>query len=127
MSNAYRTISTCPLLSKALDLYIRDLHLSKWNQQQADTQYQAEGSSHELAALLVTEVVQHSIFTLKQPAYLLFLDAKSAYDTVKPEMLIKNLYTAGMDGNTTIYMSQRLINSLTYLEWDKNLLVLSMA
>ena len=122
VSNAYRTISTCPLLSKALDLYIRDLHLSKWNQQQADTQYQTEGSSHEIAALLVTEVVQHSIFTHKQPAYLLFLDAKSAYDTVKPEMLIKNLYTAGMDGNSTIYMSQRLINRLTYLEWDKNLM-----
>ena len=40
VSNAYRTISTCPLLSKAMDLYIRDLHISKWNKQQAETQYQ---------------------------------------------------------------------------------------
>ena len=113
VSNAYRTISTCPLLAKALDLYICDLHQSKWNHQEAATQYQGEGSSHELAALLVTEVVQHSLYTLKQPAYLLFLDAKSAYDKVKPETLIKKLYTSGMDGNSTIYMSQRLINRLT--------------
>ena len=122
VSSAYRTISTCPLLSKAMDLYIRDLHIGKWNNQQAETQYQGEGSSHELAALLVTEVVQHSLFSLKEPAYLLFLDAKSAYDTVKPERLIKNMYTAGMDGNTIVYMNQRLINRLTFLEWDKNLM-----
>ena len=46
VSNAYRTISTCPLLAKALDTYIRHLHLSKWNTEQAATQYQGEGSSH---------------------------------------------------------------------------------
>jgi hypothetical protein len=61
-----------------MDLYIRDLHIGKWNNQQAEIQYQGEGSSHELAALLDTEVVQHSLFSLKEPAYLLFLDAKSA-------------------------------------------------
>ena len=53
---SYRTISTCPMLSKALDMYIRDLHLEKWQSQQAPTQYQGEGSSHELAALLVTSL-----------------------------------------------------------------------
>ena len=88
---AYRTISTCPVISKALDIYIRDLHLEKWNRQQAPTQYHGEGSSHELAALLVTEIIQHSVYTLKEPAYLLFLDAKSAFDKVVPEMLIRNM------------------------------------
>ena len=57
-------------------------------------------SSHDLAALLVTKLIQHSLFTLKMPAYLLFLDAKSAYDTVKPEILARNLYMTGMDGNS---------------------------
>ena len=50
----YRTISTCPVLARALDLYIRDLHKDKWSICQATTQYQGEGSCHELAALLVT-------------------------------------------------------------------------
>ena len=49
---SYRTISTCPLVAKALDLYVRDLNLDKWNQDQAPTQFQGEGSSHELAAIL---------------------------------------------------------------------------
>ena len=122
IAKAYRTISTCPLLSKALDLYIRELNVDKWNKQQAQTQYQGEGSSHELAALLVTELVQHSLFTLKEPVYLLFLDAKSAFDTVVPEMLVKNMYIAGMDGSTITFMNHRLTNRLTYLDWDKNLM-----
>ena len=120
--NAYRTISTCPLLSKAIDLYIRDLHQDKWKAQQAPTQYQGEGSCHELAALLVTEVIQHSVCTLKQPAYLLFLDAKSAFDKVVPELLIRNLYLAGMDGNTTNFINHRLKNRLTYIDWDRNIM-----
>ena len=72
------------LAHKGLDIYIRDLHKEKWNRQQADTQYQGEGSVHELAALLVTEVIQHSVNTLREPAYMLFLDAMSAFDTVAP-------------------------------------------
>ena len=55
LSSACRTISTCPLLSKALDIYIRDLNIDKWKDQQALTQYQGEASSHELAALLYCE------------------------------------------------------------------------
>ena len=119
---AYRTISTCPVLARALDLYIRDLHQDKWSSCQAPTQYQGQGSCHELAALLVTEVVQHSIDTLKEPAYLLFLDAKSAFDRVLPELLIRNLFTAGMDGNSTVFVNNRLTNRKTYLDWDRNLM-----
>ena len=57
---SYRTISTCPFLSKALDMYLHDLYIEDWNTLQAPTQYQGTGSSHELAALMVTEVIQHS-------------------------------------------------------------------
>ena len=119
---SYRTISTCPFLSKALDLYIRELQKEKWNHDQAQTQYQGEGSSHDLAALLLTEVIQQSVFTLKEPCYLLFLDAMSAFDKVVPELLIRNLYLAGMDGNTTNYINNRLTNRITYIDWDKSIL-----
>ena len=67
IDRAYRTISTCPVLSKALDLYIRHLHKDKWNACQAATQYQGEGSCHELAGLLLTELIQHSLNTSKEP------------------------------------------------------------
>ena len=119
---AYRTISTCPVLAKALDLYVKDLHKTKWIACQAPTQYQSEGSSHELASLLVTELIQCSLYTLKEPAYLLFLDAKSAFDRVLPELLIRNLYKAGMDGNSTILVDNRLTSRHTYLDWDRSLM-----
>ena len=122
LDKAYRTISTCPLLSKALDLYIRELHEDKWKACQAETQYQGEGSCHELAALLVTELIQHSLNTLKEPAYFLFLDAKSAFDRVLPELLIRQLYLAGMDGNSTVLLNNRLVNRHTYLDWNRTLM-----
>ena len=120
--SSYRTISTCPLVSKALDLYIRGLHKDKWVSQEARTQYQGDGSSHELAALLVTEIVQHSLWILKEPAYLLFLDAKSAFDKVLPELLIRNLFKAGMDGDSINLINNRLTNRLTYLDWNRSIM-----
>ena len=120
--NAYRTISTCPMVSKALDIYIHDLHGDKWNSQQAPTQYQGDGSSHDLAALLVTEVIQHSIHTIKKPVYLLFLDARSAFDRVMPELLIRGLFLAGMDGNSINYVDNRLTNRITYIDWNRRIM-----
>ena len=122
IDKAYRTISSCPLLSKALDMYIRDLHKEKWNLQQAPTQYQGEGSCHELAALLLTEVIQHSVYVKKEPAYMLFLDAMSAFDNTAHELIIRNLYLSGMDGDTTIFVNNRLTNRITYIDWDKSIL-----
>ena len=46
----------------------------------------------------------------------------SAYDTVMPELLIKNMYLAGMDGNSLTYMKHRLTNRQTYIDWDGNLM-----
>ena len=94
---AYRTISTCPVLAKALDMYLHDLFIDLWNSDQAETQYQGEGSSHELASLLITECIQHSLFCSKKPVYIPFLDACSAFDTVVIEFLVRNLYLMGME------------------------------
>ena len=69
---SYRTISTCPLVAKALDFYIRELCLVDWNYHQSDTQYQGERSSHDLASLLLTEVIQHSLHTKKKPVFCSF-------------------------------------------------------
>ena len=119
LDSSYRTISTCPLVAKGLDIYVRDLFIEKWNMKQADTQYQGEGSSHELASLLITEAIQHSKCKLKQPTYLLFLDAKSAFDTVFIPYLVRNFFLAGMDGHSILYMENRLTNRVTCCEYDK--------
>ena len=119
---SYRTISTCPVLAKALDLYIRDLKIVSWNDDQADTQFQGVGSSHEVAAVLLTEAIQHSLFTIKEPLYVLYLDAQSAFDVVLREHLIRNLYNINTDGHTLLYINNRLGNRRTFIDWEGNLM-----
>ena len=119
---SYRTISTCPVICKALDLYIRDLNISTWNLNQSECQFQGEGSSHELASLLVTECIQHSLHHLKKPLYVLYLDARSAFGVVLKELMIKNLYFSGTDGETLLYLNNRLASRTTYLDWNGQLM-----
>ena len=102
LDTSYRTISTCPLLAKSLDIYIRDLCIGDWNNKQAITQYQGESSSHELASILVTEAVQLSKYSKCLPTFLLFLDVRSAFDTVVIPYLIRNLYLARTNGDSLI-------------------------
>ena len=118
---SYRTISTCPILSKALDLYIRDIYQEQWNDCQAPTQYQGSGSSHDLASLLVTEVVQHSLHVSNQLVYLLALDAQSAFDRCLREILVCELFKAGMKDDALKLIDNRLKSRSTVYEWDKHL------
>ena len=48
---------------------------------------------------------------------MLFLDARSAFDTVVIEFLIRNLYIAGMSGNSLLYINNRLSNRVTFCNW----------
>ena len=119
--SSYRTISTCPFISKALDMYLHDLFVAGWDKMQAPTQYQGTGSSHELAALMVTEVIQSSK-TKNLPVFLLFLDAKSAFDLIVTEYLVRNLYTSGVSGDALLFFNHRLCNRRTFCEWDKTIM-----
>jgi hypothetical protein len=104
----YITISTCPFISKGLDTYISDLYNSHWEQQQAPTPYQGKGSSHEVASLLVTELIQHSMNVIHKPVYILFLDAKSAFDLLIREFLIAKLYHYGIRDQGLVLIDERL-------------------
>ena len=115
---SYRTISTCPVVAKALDTHIMNLHINSWSSCQSECQFQGEGSSHELAALLLTECIQHSLHHLRQPLFILYLDAKSAFDVVFKELLVKNLFFAGTTGESLLYINSRLEHRQTFLDWS---------
>ena len=119
---SYRTISTCPLLSKALDIHVRNLSVNDWNNAQADTQYQGEGRSHELACLLLTETINFSIFRSHKPVFALFLDARAAFDRVLPKILIRNMFVAGTNDQRLLYMNHRLSNRRTFCEFQKQMM-----
>ena len=64
LDSSYRTILSCSFLANCIDTYLGDLSKETWKSCQAPTQYQGEGMSHELAALLLTCSVQNSLGAL---------------------------------------------------------------
>ena len=121
-SQSYRTISTCPVIAKGLDTYLRMKNINSWNNDQSPAQFQGEGSSHELASVLLTECVQFSRFRVKSPLYVLYLDAKSAFDVVQRELLIKNLFSIHGADQLLMHVDNRLNYRETILDWNGNLL-----
>ena len=119
---SYRTISSCPFLAKGLDMYIRDMCKDLWQDQQADTQYQGSGSSHELASLLLTEVIQYSLYVARQPVYLLALDAQSAFDRCLRQVLTSELYKASVPPAAILFIDRRLASRSTVYEWEGQML-----
>ena len=119
---SYRTISTCPFLAKSVDMYLRDMYSTLWQDQQAPTQYQGTGSSHELASLLLTEVIQYSLYTSHQPLYLLSLDAQSAFDRCLRQVLVSELYKAGMPAAAILLIDRRLASRKTVYEWEGSMM-----
>ena len=115
---SYRTISTCPFLAKSVDCYLRDLYHDCWDSCQASTQYQGTGSSHELASLLVTEVILYSLNVSNKPVFILALDAQSAFDRCLRQVLCSELYKAGVAESAILFMDNRLASRKTVYEWD---------
>ena len=102
---------------------MRDKYLETWDQDQSPTQFQGSGSSHELASLLLTECIQFSMKSLKKPTYVLYLDAKSAFDVVQKELLIKNLFfLLENPEQLLLHVNNRIANRKTYLDWNGSLM-----
>ena len=72
LATSYRTISSCPFVAKAVDVYLGDLSKDDWQECQAPTQFQGSGMSHELASLLLTTAIQNSV-TSSKPLFVLLL------------------------------------------------------
>ena len=70
----------------------------------------------------MTECIQFSRFSLKCPLYVLYLDAKSAFDIVQKELLIKNLYAIHGADQMLIRIDNRLQYRETILDWDSQLM-----
>ena len=71
---------------------------------------------------MVTELVQHSLHVLFKPVYILYLDARSAFDLVIRQFLIANLYHYGIKDQGLLLIDERLKNRKTFCEWDKKLM-----
>ena len=86
------------------------------------TQFQGEQSSHELAAVLLTEAVLHSLHEVRKPVFVLFLDVKSAFDVIVRQNAIVEAYKAGTNDQGLLYLDARLANRRTFPQWGKTLM-----
>ena len=119
--SSYRTISSCPFISKAIDIYLGQLSKEDWMKRQAETQFQGEGLCHDMAALLLTTTIQHSL-SIKMPIFVLLLDAKSAFDLVLRQILVRRLFLDSPQDQRIIYWDKRLANRTTYCQWEDELM-----
>ena len=121
---SWRCISTCPLVAKALDLYVADLHQDNWASAAAPNQFMRKGSNHELAALLLTEAVCYATLTLGITLWVLFLDKQSAFDMVLKEHVLSGAFTAAKyrADPSLLYMAIRLSSRRTFLQFSTTLM-----
>ena len=119
---SYRTISNCTVLAKALDAYIGSLNIPIWDKSQIDLQFQAKNSSHDLASLQVTELIGYSNNVLNRPLYALFLDAKSCFDRVCAQNVIKNAYRTGISDQSLNIINNRLTNRSSYIKFNTDVI-----
>ena len=73
--------------------------------------------SHEMASLLLTLTIQNSKNSSK-PLFVLLLDAKSAFDLVIREILVRRLYLDTTPDQRIRYWDLRLSNRVTFCVWD---------
>ena len=119
---SYRTISTCPIVSKLIDSYLNHLYSDLWSDATADTQFQRSASSHELAAITLTEIINFSTKNQSKPTYVLYLDARSAFDLVLREFLVTDLYELGIRDQSLLLIDARLKHRRTVCEWNQTLM-----
>ena len=98
-SENYRGITVIPILTKILELVIRDrikpLILEKQNNLQRGF---TENSSPMNTSLILGEYIRDRQDS-QMPAYIAFLDAKSAFDVVSHQSLMRKLFHIGIEGN----------------------------
>ena len=121
LDSSYRTISSCPFLAKCIDIYLGDLSKADWNSVQAPTQFQGDGMSHELAALLLTSTIHNSVQS-GRPLFVLLLDARSAFDRVLRQILVRRLYLDTTKDQRVLYWDLRLASRQTFCAWDGQLM-----
>ena len=73
LASSYRTICSCPFIAKTCDTYIRNLSVNGWHAARDEVQFLGPGRSHEMRALLLSEVIHHSLNVNNKPLYALFV------------------------------------------------------
>ena len=118
LAKSWRCISTCPLVAKAMDLYVYGLHKEQWEAVATPTQFMRDSSSHELCDLTLTEAITHSTRNLKLPIIHIYLDKESAFNSALKEHIISAAFSASNQtpSQSILYLAHHLSSRMTYLK-----------
>ena len=117
-SKNYRGITVIPIITKVLELVIRarlkQLILEKQNKLQRGF---TEKSSPMNTALILKEYIGDRR-DIQAPAYLAFLDAKSAFDVVSHKSLMCKLFNIGVEGNMWTIINSLHQDARSAVKWQ---------
>ena len=118
LTKSWRCISTCPLVAKAMDLYVFGLHKEECEAVATPTQFMRDGSSHELCALALPEAISHSTKNLKLPIVHVYLDKESAFDSALKEHIVSAAFSASnhTPSQSILYLAHWLSCRKTFLK-----------
>ena len=117
-SKNYRGLTVIPIITKILELIIRarikSLILEKQNTLQRGF---TENSSPRNTALISEEYIRDRKDS-KMPTYIAFLDAKSAFDMVSHQSLMRKLFHIGIEGNLWTLISSLHQDAKSAVKWQ---------
>ena len=116
----YRGITVLPIVLKLIEyLLSEDLREVTLPQQSKLQRGFTEQASPLIAAFLVEEFYRESK-DLEKPVYIAFLDAKSAFDVVVNEILMRKVYLSGVKPSTWRLINEIHIDSHSAINWNGN-------
>ena len=117
----YRGITITPTISKILESVLRErikpFILGSQNPLQRGF---TEGSSPMNCSLILEEYIRNNK-DAKVPTYIAFLDAKSAFDVVSHNSLLRKIYHIGIEGSLWNMISSLHSNARTVIKWEGQL------
>jgi len=117
-ANNYRGITVtsilCKLLEKVWLLRAEPILDPKQNQMQRGF---TKNTSPSNAALLVTESINEAK-DKKEPIYVTLLDVSKAFDVVDHEILMEELFHAGIEGDMWLLFKELYNNASTAIKWN---------
>ena len=116
----YRGITVLPIVLKLIEYLLReDLREVTLPQQSKLQRGFTEQASPLNAAFLVEEFYRERK-DLEKPVYIAFLDAKSAFDVVVNEILMRKVYLSGVKPSTWRLINEIHIDSHSAINWNGN-------
>ena len=117
-SKNYRGITVTPVLSKILELLLRKTIRPAIDKVQSDLQRGfTEGSSCMNCALILEEYLRECK-DMNKTAYVAFLDAKSAFDVVSHDSLLRKLYNIGVEGKSWSVIHSLYQEAVSAVKWN---------